>query len=59
MRRLVASLLRSIANRLHPEREITVHIRPVMVGMDDMQESLKMLAAYEQARARPGDHLRC
>lgn len=53
MRRLVASLLRSIANRLHPEHEITVHIRPDVVGMDDMQESLKTISSLRAGEGTP------
>lgn len=50
MRRVLAGLLRRVADWLHPQCEIRVHIRPVMVGQDDFQESLQMLAAYERSR---------
>lgn len=50
MRRRLATLLRSLANRLHPEHVINVHIRPVLVGEQDMQRTLGILTHLEQER---------
>jgi hypothetical protein len=50
MRERLARWLRAIADRLHPEHEIIVHIRPVLVGEDDMSHTLKVLTQVEAAR---------
>lgn len=50
MRERLARWLRTVADRLHPEYEITVYVRPVLVGEDDMAHTLKVLTQVECAR---------
>jgi hypothetical protein len=50
MRSRLASLLRWLADYLHPEHEIVVHIRPVLVGEQGMQQTLRILTHLEQER---------
>lgn len=35
----LAAILRAIADRLHPQHEIVVHVRPVLLGHDGIWEA--------------------
>lgn len=50
MRERLARWLRVVADRLHPEHEITVYVRPVLVGEEDMRHTLRVLTQVETAR---------
>lgn len=50
MRPRLATLLRRLADWLHPEYEITVYVRPVLVGEDEMRRTLGIFTQLERQR---------
>lgn len=50
MRGRLARFLRRIATWLEPEYVVEVHVRPVLVGDDDMAHTLRVLLQVESAR---------
>ena len=50
LRRAVAHRLRAVANKLEPEHEITVHVRPVIVGQDELNMTVQILTEIERRK---------
>lgn len=50
MRARLARWLRAVADRLAPEHEVVIHVRPVLVGEEDMRHTLRVLTQVETAR---------
>lgn len=49
-RHAIATRLRSLANKLEPEHEVIVYVRPVIVGEDQLIQTVQMLTEIERRK---------